>query len=65
MTLIFIKIVLTSLSVLLYKISSANIANLSYAGESFQGEISRGGREFSMVGELDFPKLFKNRSVIK
>ena len=33
-----------------YKISSANIANLSYVGESFQGEISRGGRELSMEG---------------
>ena len=43
-----------------YKISSANIANLSFVGESFYGKISRGGREFSMEGELDFPTLFKN-----
>ena len=43
-----------------YKISSANIANLSYVGESFHGEVSRGGREFSIEGELDFPHYLKN-----
>jgi len=43
-----------------YKISPANIANLSYMGESFRGEISRGVRECSMEGELDFRTLFKN-----
>ena len=48
-----------------YKIGSANIINLSYVGESFQGEISRGGRKFSMEGELDFQTLFKKRSAIK
>jgi len=42
------------------KSSSVNIANLSYTGGSFHGEISRGGREFSMERELDFPTLFKN-----
>ena len=47
-----------------YKISSTNIANLSYMGESFHGEITREGREFSMEGELDFPTLIK-RSAIK
>ena len=41
------------------KISSANIGNLSYAGESFHGEISREGREFSMEAELGIPTLFK------
>ena len=42
-----------------YKINSVNIANLSCMGETFHGEIDRGGREFYMEGELNFPTLFK------
>ena len=48
-----------------YKISSENIANLSYVGESFRGEIFRGGREFSIEGELYVLTLLKKRSVIR
>jgi len=33
-----------------YTISSANIANLSYVGESFHGEISRGEGNFPWRG---------------
>ena len=48
-----------------YKISSANIANLSYVGESFHGLIFHRGIEISMEGDLDFLTLFKKRPAIK
>jgi len=34
-------------------------------GEPFNGEISRGGREFSMKWELDFLTLFQKISEIE
>jgi len=30
-----------------------------YLGGPFQGGISRGGRDFSLDGKLDFPALYK------
>ena len=44
-----------------YKISSTNFGNFSYVIEPFRGEISRGGREFSIEWDLDFSTLFKKR----
>ena len=48
-----------------YKFSSGNIANLSYLGDSFHGDIFRGRRKIFTEGELNFSTLFRKWSAIK